>query len=61
MNCFIDAKDSKGKKKFKPLEKMRRFFKGSSKKSTKSKDAGVKAQSTGALAGGASEDEDDGG
>lgn len=49
------------KKKFRPLEKMRKFFK-SSKKSTKTKDS-VKAKSTGALHKEAeqSEDDDDGG
>nr|XP_022323726.1 muscle M-line assembly protein unc-89-like isoform X2 [Crassostrea virginica] len=49
------------KKKFRPLEKMRKFFK-SSKKATKSKDS-VKAKSTGALHKDTeqSEDDDDGG
>lgn len=58
---FIILEQKDKKKKFRPLEKMRKFFK-SSKKSTKTKDS-VKAKSTGALHKEAeqSEDDDDGG
>ena len=59
INFSPEHKDKK--KKFRPLEKMRKFFK-SSKKAIKSKDS-VKAKSTGALHKDTeqSEDDDDGG
>lgn len=61
MNMGLILEQKEKKKKFRPLEKMRKFFK-SSKKSTKTKDPD-KAKSTGALHKETeqSEDDDDGG
>jgi hypothetical protein len=59
LKFILEQKDKK--KKFRPLERMRKFFK-STKKSSKTKDSD-KAKSTGALHkdSGLSEDDDEGG